>query len=59
MLGEAGGVAFDGPQDSGQTTVHTHCSSGCALPSTGTNGLARAFFDAPLVARLGRVNSVM
>ena len=52
---EAGGVLFDGPQDSGQTIVHNHCSSGCALPSTGSNGLVYAFFDAPVVARLVRI----
>lgn len=50
-----GGLIFDGPQPSGSTMSHTHCSN-CALPSTGTNGKARAFLQAPgLVAQIVRI----
>ena len=46
-----GGLVFDGPQRSGSTTSHRH-GTNCALPSTGTNGKARAFFVAELEATL-------
>ena len=54
-LAEDGGTLFDGPQPTSTTITHTHCSSGCVVPSTGTNGVARAFFQTPVVTSLVRI----